>query len=408
MLNNLLHEPSEGDVALYIDWENIKYSLLNKENRLPNAMAIKEAAAKYGRVVAAKAYANWQEGQHLRDPNDLYSAGIEPIYVPTTILGFTDLPDGAPRRKNSVDVKLAVDCVDASLSNPNITTFVLVTGDGDFVHLINTLRLRGKRVVVVGTSWSTSWQLTSSADHFLAYDVTVDPGTPAHSSKNGATPSIDDAMKALVDVVKFVRERGRPNVFAQIKLLLTSRLGNFDEQHYGFAKFKDFVKEAERRGLVKTTTVGLIDRAYLPWESVEEGVPQSAVEGAEVGLALTSDGEGAPGMMPSASRPAASEETLKTLAHFVNKLEESSPFMSFNYIVGRTYESHVLPLSSAEISSLLDEAIQSGLFLIDSRTILDRATGEYRDINIFRLNRQHPIVAAALTASRPKVGLKEE
>ena len=166
-----MYEPPEGDVALYIDWENIKYSLLNKENRLPNAMALKEAAAKYGRVVAAKAYANWQEGQHLRDPNDLYSAGIEPIYVPTTILGFTDLPDGAPRRKNSVDVKLAVDCVDASLSNPNIVTFVLVTGDGDFIHLINTLRLRGKRVVVIGTSWSTSWQLTSCADHFLAYDV---------------------------------------------------------------------------------------------------------------------------------------------------------------------------------------------------------------------------------------------
>lgn len=212
-----------GDVALYIDWENIKYSLLNKENRLPNAMAIKDAAAKFGRVVAAKAYANWQEGQHLRDPNDLYSAGIEPIYVPTVILGFGDAPDGQPRRKNSIDIKLAVDCVDASLSNPNISTFVLVTGDGDFVHLINTLRLRGKRVVVIGTSWSTSWQLTSSADHFLAYDVTVDPVSPSPSSRNGAAPSLDDAMKTLVDVVKFVREKGRPNVFAQVKLLMTSR-----------------------------------------------------------------------------------------------------------------------------------------------------------------------------------------
>ncbi len=406
-----LHEPSEGDVALYIDWENIKYSLLNKENRLPNAIAIKEAAAKYGRVVAAKAYANWQEGQHLRDPNDLYSAGIEPIYVPTTILGFTDLPDASPRRKNSVDVKLAVDCVDASLSNPNITTFVLVTGDGDFVHLINTLRLRGKRVVVIGTSWSTSWQLTSSADHFLAYDVTVDPAAPIHSNKNGTVPSLDDAMKALVDVVKFVRERGRPNVFAQIKLLLTSRIGNFDEQHYGFAKFKDFVKEAERRGLVKTTTVGLIDRAYLPWESVEEGVPQTAAaasEGVEGSLELVASAEATAGLVNTAPRTPATEETLSTLAHFVNKLEESSPFMSFNYIVGRTYESHVLPLTSTEISALLDEAIQSGLFLIDSRTILDRATGEYRDINIFRLNRQHPIVAAALSSGRPKVALKEE
>jgi uncharacterized LabA/DUF88 family protein len=404
-----LYQPPEGDVALYIDWENIKYSLLNKENRLPNAMALKEAAAKYGRVVSAKAYANWQEGQHLRDPNDLYSAGIEPIYVPTVILGFSDLPDGAPKRKNSVDVKLAVDCVDASLSNPNIATFVLVTGDGDFVHLINTLRLRGKRVVVVGTSWSTSWQLTSSADHFLAYDVVVDPVGPPPANKNGAAPSLDEAMKALVDVVKYVREKGRPNVFAQLKLLLTSRLGYFDEQSYGFGKFKDFVKEAERRGLVKTTTVGLIDRAYLPWENVDEsaGGDATAVREGRIPLNGVNGGrEG--GEHPSGGNPWSSGEALISLLRVVNKLEESSPFMSFNYIVSRTHESRALPLSTAEISAVLDEAIQNGVFLIDSRTILDRATGEYRDINIFRLNRQHPTVVDALKPSKPRSGGKEE
>jgi uncharacterized LabA/DUF88 family protein len=400
-----LYQPPEGDVALYIDWENIKYSLLNKEDRLPNAMALKEAAAKYGRVVSAKAYANWQEGQHLRDPNDLYSAGIEPIYVPTVILGFSDLPDGAPRRKNSVDVKLAVDCVDASLSNPNITTFVLVTGDGDFVHLINTLRLRGKRVVVVGTSWSTSWQLTSSADHFLAYDVAVDPAGPPPANKNGSAPSLDEAMKALVDVVKYVREKGRPNVFAQIKLLLTSRLGYFDEQSYGFGKFKDFVREAERRGLVKTTTVGLIDRAYLPWENVDETGAADATAVGEARVPLNGAREGGE---PSSGNPRSSEENLIGLLRVVNKLEESSPFMSFNYVVSRTYESRALPLSATEISTLVDEAIQSGVFLIDSRTILDRATGEYRDINIFRLNRQHPTVVAALKPARPRAGGKEE
>ncbi|MGE5619030.1 MAG: NYN domain-containing protein [Sphingomonadaceae bacterium] len=394
-----MSELQQGDVALYIDWENIKYSLLNKENRLPNAIAIKDAAAKYGRVVAAKAYANWQEGQHLRDPNDLYSAGIEPIYVPTVILGFGDSSDGAPRRKNSIDVKLAVDCVDASLSNPNISTFVLVTGDGDFVHLINTLRLRGKRVVVIGTSWSTSWQLTSSADHFLAYDVTVDPVSPSPSARNGSTATLDDALKALVDVVKFVREKGRPNVFAQVKLLLTSRLGNFDEQVYGFAKFKDFMKEAERRGLIKTTTVGLIDRAYLPWENVEDAVAGDASDGAEARMHMEN------AQVPSAAFPASNhrgsnEDAMMNLARFVNKLEESSPFMSFNYIVSRAFESRTLQLSTSEISSLLDEAIQSGVFLTDSRTILDRATGEYRDINIFRLNREHPTVAAALAPSQ--------
>lgn len=82
--------------------------------------------------------------------------------------------------------------------------------------------------------------------------------------------------------------------------------------------------------------------------------------------------------------------------------------MSFNYIVSRAYESRTLPLTTSEISSLLDEAIQSGVFMTDSRTILDRTTGEFRDINIFRLNRQHPTVAAALKPTKSKVGAKDE
>src|SRR5689334_17455681 len=136
-----------SDVAMFIDWENIKYSLLNRENRLPNVQALKETAGRFGRVVTAKAYANWQEGHNLRDPNDLYSVGIEPIYVPTIFIGPGDATtDGLPRRKNSVDIKLAVDTVEFALLNPSVATFVFVTGDGDFIHLINTLRTRGKQV----------------------------------------------------------------------------------------------------------------------------------------------------------------------------------------------------------------------------------------------------------------------
>ena len=135
---------------------------------------------------------------------------------------------------------------------------------------------------------------------------------------------------------------------------------------------------------------------------------EESADGSEDGLDLNSGPDAGASLVATAHRAHADEETLTVLARFVNKLEESSPFMSFNYIVGRTYESRVLPMSSAEISSLLDEAIQSGLFQIDSRTILDRATGEYRDINIFRLNRQHPLVAEALQPSKPKAAVKEE
>jgi hypothetical protein len=391
---------------MFIDWENIKYSLLNRDNRLPNVQALKETAGRFGRVVTAKAYANWQEGHNLRDPNDLYSVGIEPVYVPTIFVGPGDpTTDGLPRRKNSVDIKLAVDVVEFSLLHPQVETFVFVTGDGDFIHLINAVRARGKRVVIIGASWNTSWQLTSSADQFIAYDVDVDPPAQRPAAKPAAAPPVDEAFRVLADVVKYVREKRRPNVFAQVKLLMTTRMGSFDEQTYGFSKFKDFMKEAERRGLVKTHTVGLTDRVYLPDEEIETGLaaetPQEVESEAEDAVAQGAEAGPPPPARSSGPRttPRLEEEdepNLESLVRFVDLLEQGSPFMSFNYIVNRTAEGRVIPGSLNDISSLVDRAVQDGMFLTDTRTILDRVTGEYRNINIFRLNRRHPIVEKAL------------
>jgi hypothetical protein len=364
--------------------------------------------------VTAKAYANWQEGHNLRDPNDLYSVGIEPIYVPTIFIGPGDATsDGSPRRKNSVDIKLAVDTVEFALLNPTVSTFVFVTGDGDFIHLVNSLRTRGKRVVIIGASWNTSWQLTSSADQFIAYDVDVDPATPRPAARPTAVP-LDEVLKTLAEVVKYVREKRRPNVFAQVKLLLATRLGSFDEQTYGFSKFKDFMKEAERRGLVKTQTVGLTDRVYLPDEEVETGLASETPQEVEREVEDAARAEGletrsrmlrAAPVRAAARLDEADEENLVPLISFVDMLEQSSPFMSFNYIVNRAAESRVVPLALNEVSALVDRAIQDGMFLTDSRTILDRVTGEYRDINIFRLNRRHPLVERVVAGSAEEPSL---
>jgi uncharacterized LabA/DUF88 family protein len=411
---------------MFIDWENIKYSLLNRDNRLPNVQALKDAAGRFGRVVTAKAYANWQEGHNLRDPNDLYSVGIEPIYVPTIFVGPGDATtDGLPRRKNSVDIKLAVDVVEFAYLNPSVATFVFVTGDGDFIHLVNTLRTHGKRVVIIGASWNTSWMLTSSADQYIAYDVDVDPAparrpaplvaastAPPHAPTPAPAPvaaplvAVDEAFKVLGEVVKYVREKRRPNVFAQVKLLLASRLGSFDEQAYGYSKFKDFMKEAERRGIVKTQTVGLTDRVYMPGEEIDTGLavetPQEVEREAEEAVQRIGETPPPPPLRnPVVQRSTVKldpvdEERLTKLVRFVDLLEQGSPFMSFNYIVNRAAESRLVPMTLNELSDLVDQAIQDGMFLTDTRTILDRITGEYRDINIFRLNRRHPLVMRAL------------
>lgn len=386
-----------GDVALYIDWENIKYSLWNRDGRAPNALALKEAASGYGRVVVAKAYANWQEAQHQSDPNDLYSAGIEPIYVPTRTYASNDASQSAIRRKNSIDVKLTVDAVDYCLMNPNIRNFVLVTGDGDFIHLVNALRSRGKQVIVIGCSWSTSWQLTSTADHFIPYDVDVDPvHFPLTYDPEQHDSELERAFETLVHVMHDIRREGEPNVFAQIKLMLLSRLGHFDERQHGFPRFKDFMREAEQRGLVKTHTIGLIDRAYLPDEQIELGL---AAQEHELEVLDTDQDNSSSVERTGAGIREDERSSIMRLVSFLDELEHNSPYMSFNFMAERAYESSGLPLTISEIAALLNTAIEDGVFKRDTKTVWNRATNEYRDINIFKVNRAHELVGEVLAAN---------
>jgi hypothetical protein len=160
-----------GDVALLVDWENLKFSLAQRE-RKPNVTALRSAAERFGRIVYASAYADWQDPVHSGDPASLYMAGLEPVYVLTRRYAEAS---GEIRIKNSVDVKLAADCIEASHQFPNIGTYIIVTGDHGFLHVVNTLRPHGKRVVIIGVSWTTSSQLTEQADVVLYYDLDVEP-----------------------------------------------------------------------------------------------------------------------------------------------------------------------------------------------------------------------------------------
>ncbi len=169
-----------GDVALLVDWENLKFSLWQRERR-PNVTALRAAAERFGRVVYARAYADWQDPVHSGDPASLYMAGLEPVYVLTKRYAEAS---GEIRIKNSVDVKLAADCIEASHSFPNVGTYIIVTGDHGFLHVVNTLRPHGKRVVIIGVSWTTATQLTEQADVVLYYDLDVE----APLQESGAPP----------------------------------------------------------------------------------------------------------------------------------------------------------------------------------------------------------------------------
>lgn len=262
-----MEEHKAPDVAVFIDFENIYISTREKYKTNPNFEYITDHCAKYGRVVLARAYADWY--QFSRVTNALYANGIEPRYVPTYYYSDERDPSPGSAIKNSVDIHLVIDAMRTLYNNPNIQVYVLVTGDRDFIPLVNTIRQHGKRVVVIGVAEAASSHLAQSADEFVFYHQLADDIVPPE-------PKAKDVYDVLVDAVHVARERKNAVTLATLKLLMKELLGDFDERNYTdaqgrhFSRFQDFVREAERRGKVQMLTTGTVTEVFLPGENPYE------------------------------------------------------------------------------------------------------------------------------------------
>src|SRR3954463_665782 len=161
------HRP---DVAVFIDFENVYVSVRDKLDANPNFEMIMDRVEDFGRVVIARAYADWY--RYPRVTSALYASGVEPMYVPTY---YYDREMGRTGRaiKNSVDMNLCIDAMKTLYTNTNIAKFVLATGDRDFIPLVNSIRQQGKEVIVIGIGGAASAHLAQSADEFIFYEQLI-------------------------------------------------------------------------------------------------------------------------------------------------------------------------------------------------------------------------------------------
>jgi hypothetical protein len=261
------------DAALFIDWENFKISLWNI-GKQPNLSALMEAVKSYGRIVIARAYADWEDPIFLnqQDPSHLYAAGIEPVFVPGK--RYSNLGE---RRKNSVDVKMSTDCITICHSHPNIATFILVSGDADFLHVSNALRPLGKRVIMIGVSHTTSTRISDRVDDLLLYDRDVDPEALPISADPKAEAAqqarkMEPILELLERLVREQRELGDYPLISWLANEVQKRVPGFHPRNYGCQKFKELVERAEQLGRVKIATSGLRDWVLLPDEEMPEQI----------------------------------------------------------------------------------------------------------------------------------------
>ena len=127
-----LLEAQAAEVAAFVDFENIRYSSINSFGREPDPLAWRDKALKYGLMAVARAYADFD--QHP-----------PPVRTRLDVAGFEAQPgertsDGSGREKiqSRADLNFVIDVINTALTRPDIETFLLFTGDKDFIRLVTT------------------------------------------------------------------------------------------------------------------------------------------------------------------------------------------------------------------------------------------------------------------------------
>jgi uncharacterized protein (TIGR00288 family) len=306
-------EQVRKDVAVFIDFENIYVSVRDKLDTNPNFEIIMDRCNELGRVILARAYADWY--RYPRITSALYANNIEPMYVPTY---YYDKDAGRTGRpiKNSVDMNLCIEAMRTLFTMPGLSTFVLITGDRDFIPLVNSIRQQGKDVIIIGVGGAASSHLAQSADEFIFYEhligkqIATAASTPTNRryseideferpARDRATPAVQRASRAestktdkperkekeatgltedaiwemLAKAVVEARARSIvPSVGSLKTLVRELSNGEFRESMVRDAngrpleRFRDVVQEAAKRGKLIISTDSIVNEIFLPGE----------------------------------------------------------------------------------------------------------------------------------------------
>ncbi|OGI65730.1 hypothetical protein A2914_02845 [Candidatus Nomurabacteria bacterium RIFCSPLOWO2_01_FULL_41_21] len=154
----------EQRVGVFIDTQNLYHSARNLYKARVNFGAVLKDAVAGRALVRAVAYVITTEAG---DEKNFFEA-LEKLGIETKTKDLQIFAGGT--KKADWDVGLAVDAIKMS---PRLDSVVIISGDGDFIPLVEYLQTIGVQVEVVSFGKSTSGKLREVVDDFV--DLSLNP-----------------------------------------------------------------------------------------------------------------------------------------------------------------------------------------------------------------------------------------
>ncbi len=262
-------------IAVFIDFDNIEIGVKSTLQREFDVAAVLDALKERGEIVTKIAYANW--GRQETFTRQLSEHAIQMVQR-----------DPSPRGdKNGAEINLALDALEMAFTHDHINTFAIVSGDSDFIALVNKLKQYDKTIFVVGGRAFTSTILQKNCHEFISYEsLLVDPTRvesrpprQQHSSQQHQAsqsqgpqqsghqqggqgrpqrephrrPAPLELAQAMPLVERALQVLERREVRPQLGLLKSTMLqldSTFNERAYGSGSFSDFIEKLKKNELV--------------------------------------------------------------------------------------------------------------------------------------------------------------
>lgn len=221
----------DNDVAIFLDLDNIVIGAIEANLTFDINLILDEIRNKTnGRVVLRRAYGDWRQREHMT--KELAAAGFE--LQSTVRLNSMS--------KNLADMQMVVDSMGTLIDGQSFATYVLITGDRDFVPLVQALRKRGKQVIGMGVRHTSSNSLVNLCDDYVYYDVL------ASTARKMVENQVVDLLRRALDQL-LQSESSVPASLLKQRMQALSK-GAFSRSPQGKGSFSKFL--SNHAGIVGT------------------------------------------------------------------------------------------------------------------------------------------------------------
>jgi uncharacterized protein (TIGR00288 family) len=256
------------NIAVFVDYDNIEIGVKSTLRREFDVFLALSALKERGDIVAKFAYANW--GRQEGATRQMAENAVQMVQrIPS--------PRGD---KNGADINLALDALEMAFTHAHVNAFAIVSGDSDFIPLVNKLKEYGKTVFVVGGKAFTSTILQQNCHEFVSYESLLEDGAsivpspmpdrrerPERSERpdrkdrkeRGPRPAPLDLGQAMPLVERALQVLERRAVQPQLGLLKSTMLQldpAFSERAYGAGSFSDFVEKLKKAEFINVSGSG--------------------------------------------------------------------------------------------------------------------------------------------------------